>query len=87
MSALEWAQILGQPYEIQVDGGGAGARGGGNCAISGYVRFAPHWGNRGCETPRVTDVVAGALGEQVSKRCTSLRCPCRPRSWANFSLL
>ena len=53
--ALGMEDVPGEP--------GGGYRGGGNRAISGYVRFAPHWGNRGCETPQVCDVVAGAVGE------------------------
>ena len=57
-----YPEVLGIKHVPGVAGGGY--RGDGNRAISGYVRFAPHWGNRGCETARVSDVVSGAVGDE-----------------------
>jgi hypothetical protein len=56
-----YPEVLRMPHVPGVEGGGY--RGDGNRAISGYVRFAPHWGNRGCETARVSDVVSGSVGQ------------------------
>ena len=46
----------------------------GNRAISGYVRFAPHWANRGCETPLVDQVVSGAVGQYYKMVYTTAFC-------------
>lgn len=59
-----YPEALGLDGTPGKDGGGVVApEHMGNRAISGYVRFAPHWANRGCETPLVSKIVSSALGE------------------------
>lgn len=69
------------PEALNLDGSPGNDGGGivspsqvGNRAISGYVRFAPHWANRGCETPLVTDVISGALGQYYKMVYTTAFC-------------